>query len=201
MPGVPGESINMANSLSEGFARITYNGATGAHHAIVPINFAGTPVPGVAPSLTTKGATSVGAEVGIGEFLDVYRANFYSTTLFGLVEIYAVDPDTEERTFIYGFDASRAGSSGGVPVVLGMATTTFKTVGGGVLKIVMMESVSPVNTKFYPPFDEETPIGALVEYVVSDASIVIGRDDEVAFAPISFTSKTSDALRKRAGLA
>lgn len=190
----------MANSLSEGFARITYTGLSGIHHQMLPVNFSGTPVAGVEPTFTTKIAGTVAAETAISDWLDVFRAAFNTATLFGLVEIYAVNPTTEERTFIYGFDASRAGSSGDPSVQYSMGTMTFKTIGGGLLKIVAMEPVLGVNTKLYPPFFLGGILDDIQAFVVDGDSFIIGRDDDYSFAPISWTTKTSDALRKRVGL-
>jgi len=190
----------MANSLSEGFARITYTGLSGIHHQMLPVNFSGTPVAGTEPTFTTKSAGTVAAEAAIGDWLDVYRAAFNTATLFGLVEIYAVNPTTEERTFIYGFDASRAGASADPSIRYSMGTMTFKTIGGGLLKIVTMEAVLGVNTKIYPPFVAAGILDNIQAFVVDNDSFIIGRDDDYAFSPLSWTSKTSDALRKRVGL-
>lgn len=63
-----------------------------------------------------------------------------------------------------------------------------------------MENVFLVNNKFFPPYTAATPEKAISDYVISDDSILIGRDNATAFAPISLTSKTSDALRAQAGI-
>lgn len=190
----------MANSLSEGFARMTYVGDTGVHHLMLPVNYDGTPTAGVEPSLTTKGATSVAAEVGFGEFLDAIEEIHNDSTLYGLVEFYSVNPTTEERTFIYAYNAARTGVTASPTVDLSMLTSTFKTIGGGLLKIVLLDTVLPVNTKFRPPYVGGGSLEQLANYIVSADSIAIGRDDTYAFSPISTSTKTSDALRKRAGL-
>ena len=190
----------MANSLSEGFARVTYSGLNPPHHAMLPINFDGTPTPGVEPSLTQKDGTNIAASVGILAYLDVFQAMFNNDTLFGLVELYQVDPDTEERTFIYGFDAGVTGSSGAENVEFAALTLSFKTVFGGVLKVVAMEGVSVPNFKITAPFPSGSNLKAWSDYVVSDDSIIIGRDNAVPFAPIAASCKYNDALRAKAGL-
>lgn len=190
----------MANSLSEGFIRGTYTGSSGIHHFILPVNFDGVPTQGTEPLLTQKDAGTILAVAGLQEYLDVYGTLFNDDSLFGLAEAYTVDPDTEERTFIYGWDMDFLGLSTQPNVPLGMATMTFKTIGGGLLKIVAMEGAATVNTKEYSPFPGGSNLTDIADYVTSGDSIVIGRDDDYAFAPISFTVKTSDALRKRVGL-
>lgn len=184
-------------SLSEGFARVTYTGASGVHHQIVPVNYDGTPVPGVEPTLTKKDATTVSATTGINDFLNEYGKFFPNTTNFGLVEFYTVDATTEERTFIWGLNANLNGTHGSPGIIWEMFTLTFKTIGGGSLKVVGMEASFSVNVYDAPPFTPGTPISDMALYVVSDDSIIIGRDNTYAFAPISFRTKTSDVLRKR----
>jgi hypothetical protein len=190
----------MANSLSEGFVRITYTGTAAPHHQIVPINFDGTPTAGSEPSFTTKGAGTKLASVGIGEYLDAYLSYFNDDSQFALCEVYAVDPDTEERTFIWGMDLATSGTSPNSRVPLEMMTLSFKTVGGGSLRIVGMETIVGVNTVLQTPFPDDSPADIVSTYIVSADSIVIGRDNTYAFAPLRQKSKTSDVLRERAGL-
>lgn len=190
----------MANSLSEGFVRTTYTGITTVHHAIIPVNFDGTLTPGVQPSVTRKDATTVAIETGFQEFLDAFGEGFNDDTLFGLCEAYSVDPDTEERQFIYGWNANFTGTNASPNIALAMATSTFKTILGGILRIVQMEGVTVVNIKQRPPYFVTSPQEVIASYITSDDSIVIGRDNNYAFSPISFTTKTSDALRNAAGL-
>jgi hypothetical protein len=188
------------HSLAEGFVRQTYIGANGVHHAMFPINFDSTPTPGTNPNVTTKGGDIIALQGAYADFLDAYRAAFHTDVLFGLAEAYAVDPDTDERTFIYGWDAGALGSSASPTVEFGMATLTLKTIAGGILRIVQMEGITPVNIKLRPPFIADTGVDLLTDYLTSDDGIIIGRDDAYPFGAISLTCKTSDALRKRAGL-
>jgi len=184
-------------SLGNGFARITYTGLSGIHHAIVPLLIAGTPVAGTEPDVTMKDATTINAQAGIDEYLSHYRDFFPSTTNFGLVEVYSVNPATEERTFIWGYNADIAGTHASVGILWEMFTMTFKTIGGSVAKVVGMEASFAVNVYDTPPFTVATPIDNMAIYMVSDECIHVGRDNTFPFAPLSFRTKTSDVLRKR----
>lgn len=191
----------MANSLAEGFVRITYSNPWGSHHQILPVNFVGTPTAGVMPSFTTKDDGTVTMLDGMADYLAEFRKWFNDDTVIGLVEAYAVNPTTEERTFIWGYDAGLFGADGGANVQYGMCTLSFKTIAGGVLKLVFMESVKPVNTKVFAPFTVDSVQEDMAAFITGDESFIIGRDNAYAFAAIAQTVKTSDALRKRAGLA
>lgn len=184
------------NSLGEGFVRMTYTGVTRPHHAMIPINFAGTPVPGIEPSLTTRGGGTVTLTDGVAAYVNQFSKSFSDETIFGLAECYSVDPLTEERTFIYAWTVAQNGVSADPNIALAMYTMTFKTISGGILRVVAMEGVLTVNLKLDPPFASYTFLGDLSSYIVSEDSIVIGRDNAYAFAPIRCKSKTSDALRK-----
>lgn len=190
----------MANSLGEGFVRLTYTGSSGIHHAVIPVNFEGTPVAGVEPTFTQKGAGTIEAEQAVADLMAVVTPFYDDTTLFGLAEVYSVNPATEERTFIYGWNVGLTGDGTLVEVPLTMATMSFKTVAGGVYKFVMMEQGFGANQKRYPPFDDSPAREALAAYIVGSTSWIVGRDNTYPFAPLSFTVKTSDALRKRVGL-
>ena len=187
----------MANSIAPGFARVTYTGVTTFHHAMFPINITADPVQGVEPTLIQRDATEIPAVTGIGDFMEVYRGLFDTDVLFGLCEIYAVEPDTGERTFLYAFDLGAAGTNVLPPVEFGQGTLTFKTTKGGTMRITVMESVFPVNQKLRAPYTGHADLIAFSNFVTGNQCVVWGRDNAYAFAPISITVKTSDVLLAR----
>lgn len=185
----------MANSAAPGFIRQTYVSPQGVHHVQLGINFSSTPTAGVEPQLDQRDATSVAAISGWAAFLAEYRKFFDEDTNFGLAEIYRVDPSTEERFFIYGWNVAAQGLAATANVPLGMLTMTYKLTNGGLLRVVMMEGVTVVNQNLAPPYIVDTPFQDITEYLVSGDNIIYGRGNAYPFAPISARSKTSDALR------
>lgn len=190
----------MDKSLSPSFVRITYTGLLGVHHAIVPINIEDGWVAGVEPNLLTKDGSSVGAIEGVTGYVDAWKNGLAGSQLVGLAEVYAVDADTGEGTFVYGFDLATSGVGGGDGIRLAMATLSLKLINGRTAKITWMDSDFAVNVKVFPPYGGVSPVALMSAYAVSDASIIYGRGNSYPFAPISLTSKTSDASRTRAGL-
>lgn len=187
------------NSLSEGFIRLTYTGVTKPHHIIIPVNFEGTPTPGTNPDLTRKDGGIIDAEAGLDAFIDVY-GNFFNTgVLFGLAEAYTVNAMTEERTFIYAWNANRHGDDGNPSQANVRATMTFKTLAGGRLNVTFMEPVVHYDVLEFPPYAALSRELLMSDYIVSNSSIVIGRDNTYAFTPIAYKGKVDDVLRKRAG--
>jgi len=190
----------MPLSLAPGYAKLTYSGVLFPHHMTIPIKFDGTPTPGTNPDLLTKGATTVDAETGIGNFVEVLRPFFNADTHFGLCEIHKVNATTGEDTFIYAFDVGLVGSASGENVPTAQAVITFKTTGGGLYRLYMMEGNQGVNVKLYPPFSAGL-LDDLSDFVVGAGSIVYGRDNTYPFTPIAFITKINDKLRKQQGLA
>lgn len=190
----------MDRSLAPGFIRITYTGQHSPHHAIFPVNIDPDSVAGVEPQVALKDTTSVDVEDAVATMMTAWLPLLSSNQLVGLCEVYTVDVTTGEGRFIWGFDIDEVGGAGGDGVSLLMATFSFKLVNGRTYKTVVMENGFSVNTKVFAPY---TPEGVLDDYAVwacGASSLIYGRGNAYPFAPISATMKTSDALRKKAGL-
>jgi len=188
----------MANSQSEGFVRFTYVSTQGVHHGEININFSGVPDQGTEPTLVKKDTTTASATTALAGFFDEYVKFFDEDTNFGNVEIYAVNPDTEERSFIWSYNLNMQGAAVSSNVPLGMLTMTWRTGKGGILRVVMMEGVTIVNQNLAPPYIVDTPFSDLDLYMRSGDAVAIGRDDAYAFSAMSAKSKTSDVLRSKA---
>jgi len=187
-------------SLAPAFARITYTGLSGIHHKIIPVNISGSPTPGTSPELILKSSTPMDSVDALTAFVDAWAEMLHSSTTIGLCEIYTVDADTGEGTFIFGFDLAAAGAASFPAVELSMAILTMKLINGRLYRDTTMEGFTPVNTKLYPPFLAGTGVAIYSAYLSSADSIVYGRGNSYPFAAISLTAKTSDALRNREGL-
>jgi len=191
----------MDKSLAPGFARTTYSGASGIHHAITPLNINPASVSGVDPAVTLKDTTSMSAEAAMEVFWTNALPLMGTSQTIGLCEIYKVDADTGEGTFLWGWDLGLAGTGENAGQALTMTTLSFKLVNGRTYKFTLMEGIFLPNQKDYIPY----PVGGVVEdfnnYVISGDSPVYGRGNAYPFAGIARTTKTSDALRRRTGLA
>lgn len=190
----------MDTSLSPGFARITYTGITGVHHAIIPVNVPSTAVGGVEPELTKKDATTQLAGDAITDFVNLWKAVLSTTQHIGLCEVYKVNPTTGEGTFLWGFDLDTNGSNSGAAEEFRSTVITFKLTNGRIARLTWLDNSYPVDEKVYPPFSAASPEDVFADYLVSGDSIYYGRGNAYPFAPISLTTKTFDPLRTRAGL-
>jgi hypothetical protein len=189
-----------STSLAPGFVRLTYDGVLFPHHMTIPVNFDGTPTPGSEPDIVLKGLSTVNVEAALDAFLDVLTPQFAAGTNFGNAEAHAVDETTGDDTFLWTWNAARVGSGGGSNIATTQAVYSFKSSVGSAIKIYLMEGNSPANVKILPPFAPGA-IADISDYVVSLGSMVYGRGNAYALAPVSFITKYNDKLRKQQGLA
>jgi len=190
----------MDKALAPGFARTTYTGDTGVHHHITPLNIVDGWTAGTDPSVTLKDTTTVAASVAMTDYWDVIRELLAEEQNIGLCEIYAVDADTGEGTFIFGFNLALTGNVAADGTDMGMMTLSLKLTNGKGARVVLLDTPFAANLKVRPPFDALTPIDIATEYLVGGTSPYYGRGNSYPFAPIALTTKTSDVLRKREGL-
>jgi len=190
----------MDKSLAPSFVRVTYTGAGGIHHAIIPVNIVDGWVAGVEPSLTQRDGTPVPATDGITDYVNAWRGLMTTSQNIGLAEVYAVDADTGEGTFVWGFNLATTGMQALASVAKVGLQMTFKLVGGGTFRSLTMEGPYAADLNLRPPYIVDDPDDVFSTYVCGDSSIVYGRDNTYPFAPLRFLTKEYDALRKRAGL-
>lgn len=188
----------LSSALAPGFIRFAYTGTAEPHHAILPVDFAEVPTPGVDPEILKKGGGSLNFAAITLEYFAAIADNFAATTSFGLAEVYAVDADTGVRTFIFATDINSVGGSADPQVPLVEGVYVFKCTSGKPLKIYVMEGVFAANARNIgvPPVG---PRADFVDYILSADNFVMGRSNAYPLAFVSFTSKVNDRLRVQSG--
>jgi hypothetical protein len=190
----------MDTALSPGFARMTYDGASGVHHMITPLNIVLPATPGLEPDITPKGGVATGAEAALTGFYTALLEFFGSDQDLGLVEIYTVDDTTGEGTFIYGFNLGLTGTNGGASVKYRQASLTTKLTNGKTGRLLVMDSPLTLNLNIFAPFAPGTPEREIADYLISADSVFYGRGNAYPFSPLRLLTKDNDALRARGGL-
>jgi len=189
----------LSSHLAPGFARITYSGTRNPHHQVIPVNYAGTPTPGVSPEVLPTG----GSPIDLGGALLLYvssamAAQFPSTIRIGAADAYSVDPVTGVRTFIYTYDLATIGTNVGTQVPFTEGVWMFKSTVGKPIKVYLMESVyaPDVRNVGSVPADARQD---MLDYVLSPDNIFYGRTDAYPLGFQTFTSKINDVLRRNGG--
>lgn len=189
----------LSSHLAPGFGRLTYSGSRNPHHQIIPINFAGVPTPGVSPELMTSGGTPIDAG---GAFVlyctTAFAPLFATTTKFGAIDLYAVDPTTGVRTFIYAYNMNSIGSNVNPQVPFVGATYVFKSTVGKPIKIIAMEAVFDADQRNVGtvPADARQD---MIDYMLGPDCIVYGRTNAYPLVFNTFTTKVFDVLRANGG--
>lgn len=189
----------LSSHLAPGFGRLTYSGTRNPHHAIIPINFAGVPTPGVSPELMTSGGTPIDAG---GAFVlyctTAFAPQFATTTKFGAVDLYSVDAVTGARTFIYAYNMNSIGSNVNPQIPFVGGAFVFKSTVGKPVKILCMEGVydSDQRNVGTVPADARQD---MLDYILGSDNIVYGRYDAYPLVFNTFTTKVYDVLRANGG--
>jgi hypothetical protein len=189
----------LSSHLAPGFIRLTYSGVFLPHHMIIPINFASTPAQGVAPDLLTSSGSTIGWQTGLTAYIAALASSFNTATKFGIADIYAVDPVTGIRTFIYTADMALAGLDAVNPNINSSeGVFVFKSSVGRPIKIYVMEGTYEPNARNVGV----VPAGSrqdVIDYVLSVDNILYGRENAYPLAFQTFTSKINDVIRRRQG--
>jgi len=189
----------LSSHLAPGFIRLTYSGEFLPHHMIVPINFASAPAQGVSPDLLTTDSSNVEFVTALGFLVGALAPSFNTATKFGLADIYAVDPVTGIRTFIYTTDVGSAGTDAvNANVNSSEGVFVFKSTVGRPVKLYIMEGTYEPNARNVG-IVPAGPRQDLIDYVLSGDNIIYGRQDAYPLAFQTFTSKINDVLRRRQG--
>lgn len=166
---------------------------------IIPINYASTPAQGVAPDLLSTDGSTVGWQTGLSALVAALMPSFNEATKFGLADIYAVEPTTGIRTFIYTADVAEIGSDTVNPNINSSeGVFVFKSTVGKPIKIYVMEGTYEPNARnvgVVPAGSRQT----LIDYILSGENIVYGQTNAYPLAFQTFTSKINDVLRRRQG--
>lgn len=182
--------------MHDGEVIINYSGVTIPHKSHLPVKFVAPPVPGFAPEFLTQDGGSIEFAAAITSWVEAFAASFDSTTDVASTEVYAIDEETQERTFIWGQNvvAEGTGVTANIPYVEGVFV--FKTVSGKPLKIYTMEGTyaAGVRNVGSVPADGRSDI---VDYILSPDNWICGQSGTYPLLFKTFTSKVNDVLRRR----
>lgn len=160
------------------------------HDLEINCDVIGTPTPGtIATSvlMRSKGSTTPTLQDSADAIWELVRPFFNTATLCSTFALYKRNPDTTERQFISGGDLSTPnGSNATAPNLASQLTLAWRTVNGDGLKLVLLELVTGGNNTRAPMTSLGDPvINAINAYMLSDDSVIAGRDRSFAVSPIN----------------
>jgi hypothetical protein len=113
-----------------------------------------------------------------------------------LAELWKYTPGTFEAEFLSSYDINLAGTNAGATTLASQSVWTFRTAEGGILKINLMEGVVSQGAKtLYAA--QGAASKALVDYVIADDKVWLGRDTSYPFSHIAQFPGQNEALFKK----
>lgn len=190
----------MANNFPGPYQLDIHYTVAGLEH-VQKLNFKanGTPSPGTPfddIEFLGKDFTIFTSSAALNGWVALLQPLFSAGTTLDYAEIWSVAPLSNDRTFIASKVIGSVGTSGGDYTPCHQLTLTNRTVEGGILRIVLMESTntSQVRTPY-------AGVGAVVQAIfdyVNDASTwVLGRDTSYPISPLNQVGGQNEALFRR----
>jgi len=115
---------------------------------------------------------------------------------FDYAELWKYEPESFDASFVSTYPIALAGTSASVVNQTGQAIVTFRTLGGGVMKLSFMESVVGVGVRDTLPF-ANAALDALADSVVAGTFPWVGRDGTYPFACIALFPGNNEAVFKK----
>lgn len=118
-------------------------------------------------------------------------------TSFLVADVYEYAPGTFDRSFIQTFTPVFTGSSPGSTGLASQGIMTFRTGGGGIAKLVCMETAGEANDQI-PARQFSASLDAIKDEFIDNDSVWFSRDNNYAVAALRFSNGQNEKIwRKR----
>lgn len=134
----------------------------------------------------------------VNSYVDLLKPLYHTTTEFQLFELWAYPTDGYDATYVSSYPLAENGTvtlAQSKPA--GQLTHTYRTIAGGLMKMVYLESTIQRDTRI--AFGASTGAeSALMSFVSHPAQPFAARDDYRPFAPLNAIGGQNEAIyRKR----
>lgn len=147
--------------------------------------------------LKLRGGGTEQLDIAVIAWCDLIGASYETTTTFDNFTLWAVDPGTFDKTFITTEALAIDGTGGGSTIPEHQLALTFRTVEGGTMRVVLLESMSNEQDRV-----SYANTGALVQgimdFVVSTNGWILARDTSYPIASLNSVGGQNESLFKRA---
>lgn len=188
----------MANSISPGFAKIKYTGATLTHYQILPLQPNGTPVVGVNGQLILKDASLSTFSAAIDAYIAVLKAEVPATVTFVSAEYWSKPTADDDPIWIYTHPLAVVGTNATGTDELKQRVISYRTGlgGGGFNYLLQIPTAVGVNARQNFPSGNALA-NATLAYIIGNSSFIIGRDGGRPIVGNWYTTKYNDNARKK----
>jgi hypothetical protein len=160
------------------------------HTARYNVDLTAVPTPG--DSFTninakTRGGTATpDLATAMEAWLTLLAARHNTGAVFGVIELWSYVPLTFDAVFISAYSPTIvAGSSATAEKVAGQETYTLRTMEGGIMRLVGIETIVGTNDRV--PYPTTTPsVDAIFDFVRGATNWMLARDTSYPFAALNF---------------
>lgn len=180
-------------SQPAGFQEIT-------HRHTFDVNVESIPEPGVPFDeiiVTRASGATTDLETVINEYVALLLPLFANTQTITLAELWYIPEGTTNAQFISAMPIAEVGTSGNDENPAYQGTLTFRSVGGGVMRLQYMEL--PLASNLREPYPTGNAVlNNIFAYVIGLQSPFLARDNTRPFAAMNYSGGQNEALwRKR----
>ena len=185
----------MANSLYPGFINIFYTGYGGhAHTMRLPV--IPSPSGGSYVLEQNDGTSEIIWTYHVEDLVDKLILWLKAPEGFSRAELWTLSSPTADPVFAEAYEINREGTASGDNNKWTQAVWTHRTRLGGIGRFYLMEANVGLNLNYRAPLPPGT-IADLSLFLTGTTGFVRGRDGSQLVAPISYTTKINDSLRRK----
>lgn len=111
-------------------------------------------------------------------------------------ELWKYEDESFDSTFISAYNQGVATTGTTAATVAGQVICTYRTIGGGIMKLNFMETLIAIGIRDTPPFANAV-LDDVNDFILSNANGFLGRDNTFPFAAIAAYPGTNEALFKK----
>lgn len=186
------------NSLFPGFVKLFYAAGTKKHVMVVPVK----PYFSAGSTWWVEGKSTPTNDsfwqTATNSFLASLQGLFHVSVDFTSAELWTIASVGADPVFQDSFEPTFTGSNAGGVQANGQAVLTFRTEGGGLYRLYLMEHSITINSVFVPPaYTGATAFATAAAAVTSATSMVKGRNGGHPLTSLRAVTKTNDTLRQK----
>lgn len=186
-------------SDAPGFVLLNYQNGSFPHQQKIQVIPAAGVAVGTEPSFLTKASGNVLMSTCVDAYVALVKTIYDADTTFISAEFWSKPQPEDDPIWVYEHPIAVVGTVAGAVQLAGQLVFSYRTYGGHLMKQYFMDFSDQI------PLNVRTSLGSIGagananirNYTLSDDAWMTGKDGEFAVAPLIYTSKLNDALRRK----
>jgi hypothetical protein len=186
-------------SDAPGFVLVHYLNGTFPHTQKLQVTPNGIVFPGDEPQFNTSANLPVDMSTAVDDWINLVKTVYDADTTFVSAEFWSKPTEDDDPIWIFEHPINVVGTVAGAVQLAGELVFSFRTYGGNLMKLYFMDFSDQV------PLNVRTALGTIGagananirDYVLSGDAWFHGKDNNFAVAPLIYTTKMNDTLRRK----